>query len=256
MSTDETAQYFHTLEEFFLPLRRQGPGDPELTHQILDRLPSLPDQPTIADLGCGTGAGTFLLAEHFQRTIKAVDLSSAFIRALAERAKEAGLDHLVEPICADMGVLDWPEGSVDLLWSEGAAYILGFQEALYAWYPLLATGGIAVISEMTWFVPPEEVPQDARSFWTEAYPKMGTESQNIDRAEQAGFEVLFTERLPAQSWWEHFYNDLKKRIRAVRDTDSKMMNTIIQETEQEMKLFELYSNHYGYSFYILRKPQQ
>ncbi|MGM0589502.1 MAG: class I SAM-dependent methyltransferase [Bacteroidota bacterium] len=252
MSRDPAAQYFATLVDFFLPLQRQGPGDPELIHQLLNRLPPLPDNPTIADLGCGTGAGTLELAKHFEVPIKAVDLSEKFINKLAKRAREAGLDHLVEPFCAEMGSLDWPNGSIDLLWSEGAAYILGFEEALQRWRPLLADGGIAVISEMTWFTPPEEISGELREFWTEAYPSMGTEQQNRKRAEQAGYTVLFTERLPAESWWTHFYNPLKERIQTLEDSATGMMKEIIEDSKREMKLFDHNSEHYGYTFYVLQ----
>jgi hypothetical protein len=49
---------------------------------------------------------------------------------MTRRASEQVLSHWIETRCEDMGALDVPPGSVDLVWSEGAAYILGFGEAL------------------------------------------------------------------------------------------------------------------------------
>jgi len=49
-----------------------------------------------------------------------------------------------------MANLDWESGTIDLLWSEGAAYNITFEGTLDAWRPLMAVNGIAVISEMNY----------------------------------------------------------------------------------------------------------
>lgn len=228
-------------------LPRKGPGDRQFTLGLLAQLPLLPGKPRIADLGCGAGAASLLLAQHFQTSVKAVDASSVFIEELKINARRAGLAHLVEPICIDMAALDWPNASIDLLWSEGAAYSIGFRNALRAWYPLLAKGGLAVVSEMSWFN--EAAPEPARDFWNSAYPGMGTEKENVARAAEVGFSVLFTERLPSGAWWNNYYTPLRERMRSL-DT-SRMNQKVIHETEQEISLFEEYSDHYGYTFYVL-----
>jgi serine/threonine-protein kinase HipA len=96
----------------------------------LSNLVTLPVKPRIADLGCGNGSGALLLAQHYQSTVMVVDSSSVFIDELKARAKQSGLDHLIMPIQGDMAKLDWPVGLVNLLWSEGAAYNLGFEQKL------------------------------------------------------------------------------------------------------------------------------
>ena len=64
---------------------------------------------------------------------------------------------MVETIECDMGSLDWKPETIDLLWSEGAAYNLTFEGALKTWRSLMAANGIAVISEMSYFT--SEVPE-------------------------------------------------------------------------------------------------
>jgi len=250
MSEPTQAESIATLIDLHCGLPRQGPGDPEFTRQLLRRLPSLPARPRIADLGCGSGAGTLLLAKHYGSLVRAVDAVPVFIEELRDKAAAAGLDHLVEAVCADMATLDWSPASIDLLWSEGAAYNLGFENALRVWRPLISTGGVAVVSEMSWFS--DTVPDPARRFWESAYPTMGTEQQNIGRATAAGFSVVFTERLPSNAWWEHYYSPLRERMRKPDVAD--MNQVVIRETKQEMALFERYSDYYGYTFYILQKP--
>ena len=246
MSIDTQAEYIAALTDLHRGLDRQGPGDADFSRNILSKFPRLPLKPRIADLGCGSGASSLMLAQHYKSTVRAVDASSVFIDELKARA--AGLEHLIIPIQGDMAHLDWSESSVDLLWSEGAAYNLGFEQALKLWQPLLATNGMAVISEMSWFT--DDAPEPAISYWQNAYPIMGTEAENSARAHQAGFNVLSTHRLPSPAWWANYYGPLRERMQQIEITPS--IQSVIQETEEEIQLFEKFSDFYGYTFYILQ----
>jgi serine/threonine-protein kinase HipA len=248
MSTDTQTEYIAALTDLHRGLDRKGPGDSDFSRNILSNLPPLPLKPQIADLGCGSGASALLLAQHYQSTVRAVDSSSVFIDELKARVKQLGLEHLIIPIQADMAKLDWSVGSVDLLWSEGAAYNLGFEQALKIWRPLLANSGIAVISEMSWFT--DNGPEPAIAYWQNAYPMMGSEAENIDRANRAGFSVLSTHRLPSQAWWVNYYEPLRERMQQLEITPITQL--VIHETEEEMRLFEKFSDSYGYTFYVLQ----
>ena len=247
--TEQDAQ-IAALIELHRGLERLGPGDAAFSRRILAELPHLPADPRIADLGCGAGAGALLLAEWFGTPVRAVDLSREFLDELEARAQWRGLAQLVEPIEADIGQLDWPAGSIDLLWSEGAAYNLGFATALRRWRPLLAPGGVAVISELSWFG--DDIPAPARTYWAQACPGIGSEAENIARAGVEGFEVLGVRRLPAAAWWDNYYGPLEARIDAVRARADVVMQAVIRETEAEMALFRDHSEAYGYAFYVLR----
>ncbi|NJK40730.1 MAG: class I SAM-dependent methyltransferase [Acaryochloridaceae cyanobacterium SU_2_1] len=248
MSKDIKTEYVAALTALHRGRDRKGPGDSDFSHHILSNFVTLPLKPRIADLGCGSGAGALLLAQHYQSNVMAVDSSSIFIDELKARAKQLALEHLIIPIQGDMAKLDWAVGSVDLLWSEGAAYKLGFEQALQTWRPLLANSGIAVISEMSWFT--DDVPEPAIAYWQNAYPMMGSEAENIDRASRSGFSVLSTHRLPSQAWWVNYYEPLRERMQQIEITPSTEL--VIYETEEEMRLFEKFSDFYGYTFYILQ----
>ncbi len=250
MDEDFSNQYLSALVELHRGLPRQGPGDRQFTLNLLGKLPILPNKPRIADLGCGSGVAALLLADYYQGHVKAVDTSEVFIEDLRNRLANTHLEPFVEPLCADMASLDWAMGSIDLLWSEGAAYMLGFKSALQTWRPLLAVKGVAVISEMSWFA--DDVPGPARDFWQSEYPAMATETQNLALAKEAGFAHVFTERLPSNAWWENYYYPLQERMDTVARTE--MMQRLIRDTEKEMSLFERYSDFYGYTFYVLTTP--
>ncbi len=238
------------LIELHRGLERLGPGSREFSLQILASLPTLREAPRIADLGCGAGAASVLLAEWFNVPVKAVDLSRVFLDQLDARASELGLTSLIQTLQADMGALDWPEQSLDLIWSEGAAYNLTFPGALKAWHTLLNPGGLAVISEMSWFS--DDPPEEVRAYWEAAYPTLADERENIRHAREANFEVLATRRLPTECWWEFYYGPLLERVEALRASADPVMTQVIHDTEAEIDLFRRFATEYGYTFYILR----
>jgi len=149
-----------------------------------------------------------------------------------------------------MGALDVPPDSVDLVWSEGAAYILGFGEALRRWRKLLASDGLLAVTECTWLT--EDRPEEAQLFWQLNYPTMGSISQNFRKAEGLGLEVLDSFPLPESAWWEEYYNPLLDRIALLRPTASGELIALLDETEREIDLYRKHGHSYGYVFYILR----
>ena len=247
---EEQDKYIRALIELHRGLERQGPGDTDYSNYIISQLPDFPPNLCIADIGCGAGAGTLILADKFRTKVRAVDFSREFLDELINRAKQRGLEHLVEVVECDMGSLDWITETIDLLWSEGAAYNLTFKGALKAWRPLMAANGIAVISEMSYFT--SEVPESVRVYWQNAYPTIGSESENSDIINSSGFEVLGIHRLPSKAWWDNYYDPLRKNIESFKNSDDDIMQSVIRETEAEMKLFEEYEEFYGYSFYIMK----
>jgi serine/threonine-protein kinase HipA len=242
--------HISALIELHRGLERQGPGDPSFSRHILSLLPELPQNPRIVDLGCGAGAGALILANWFKAQVTAVDFSRPFLDDLERYAQAQGLAHLIKTVEADMGKLDWPPASVDLLWSEGAAYNLTFEGALNTWRPLMTPAGRAVISEISWFT--DEIPAPVMTFWQEAYPQIASETENSKIAQAAGFKVLGVHRLPAQAWWTYYYDPLKKRIETLRPSADLVMQDVIAETEFEIAFFEKYSDIYGYAFYVLQ----
>ncbi len=231
-------------------LPREAPGSDACTLEALRRLPGLPPSPVILDLGCGPGPSSLVLAEALETRVIAIDLHAPFLDQLARDAAAAGLSHLVEPRRADMGAPGLSPGSVDLIWSEGAAYALGFAEALRCWRPLLRPGGLMAVTECSWLV--ADPPDEPRAFWDAGYPAMGTVAENRSRAESAGLEVLETFPLPASAWWDEYYNPLLARAAALRPSASPELTALLDETEREADLFRRHGDAYGYVFYLLR----
>lgn len=244
-----------SLDALFLlhsEIPRAGPGSDETTREALRRLGPLPASPRVLDLGCGPGRQTLVLARELGVPITAADFHAPYLAQLESSAAEQGLGHLVRTRQADFGALDDPPGSYDLLWSEGAIYILGWAEGLRRWRPLLRAGGRLAATEATWLT--DSPPAEAAAFWREAYPSMGTIASNSAAAREAGYEVLDTFVLPASAWWDEYYRPLQGRIESLRERAGQdpALAAVIAETEREMALYARHGESYGYVFYLLR----
>jgi len=244
-----------TPEEAFFSLYeglpRQGPGSEASTHEALRRLGNLKKPLRVIDLGCGSGASTLLLARELNSPIVAIDQHAPFLEALAANAEQEGLKALVQIRQGDFTQLEETPYSYDLVWSEGAAYLVGFEAALTLWRPLLAPEGHVALTELSWLV---QTPSDEpRVFWKKAYPGMRDIAGNRSSAERAGFKVLDTLTLPNDDWWNEYYRPLRRRIAAFRasHTVPKTIEAILSETEREMDMVERYSKEFGYVFYLL-----
>ena len=123
-------------------LPRQGPGDDESTLRALSLCTDLPMRPAVLDVGCGPGMQTLALARATDGTVTAVDLVEQFLDELRDRASEAGVRDRVQVMRADMADLPFGKDSFDLIWSEGAAYIMGVTEAFTRWQEFLRPAGI------------------------------------------------------------------------------------------------------------------
>lgn len=251
---EDRDSYIKALIDLHGGLERQGPGDADFSKSMIEQIPDLPPAPRIADLGCGAGAGSLILAEHFRCKVKAVDLSQEFLDQLITRARQRGLEDLIEVIKGDIGSLDWEDASLDLIWSEGAAYNITFRAALTTWRPLLVDHGIAVISEMNYFT--DNIAEALSQSMRNLYPAIKTEAENVKLIDASGFEVLGVHRLPSKAWWDNYYGPLGEKIRLLKTSTDPVMQYVIGETEEEMRFFEEHHKEYGYTYYIMRAEQQ
>jgi SAM-dependent methyltransferase len=238
------------LFRLFEGLPRQGPGSDACTRDALARLGALPATPRVLDLGCGSGRSTLVLAETLRTKVVAVDIHQPFLDQLLATALERGLEDLIEPRCADMAAPGVPAGSVDLLWSEGAIYFLGFEEGLRLWRPLLAPGGCLAVTECSWLS--ADPPTEAAAFFAEGYPGMAGVSENIERAGAAGFEVLDHFTLPPEAWWNDYYLPLEAQLDLLAADPDPALAAAIAETRREIDLFQRHGAAYGYVFYLMR----
>ena len=174
---------FNLICEYYSNLERQGPGSPEITIKALGFIDNLTDESRIADIGCGTGGQTMVLAHYAPGNITGVDLFSTFVDLFNANAAKLNLQNRVKGILGSMDNLSFQNEELDLIWSEGAIYNIGFERGLKEWKRFLKTGGYIAVSEASWFT--DERPAEIEEFWQDAYPEIDTISNNVSQMQKA-----------------------------------------------------------------------
>ncbi len=239
--------------EIFELLPRQGPGDEVSTRNAFQKLTELPKHPEILDVGCGAGKQTIALAKLTPGNITAMDNHSPFIEILKRNINQADYSDRIKCVVGDMSSMDFADESFDLVWSEGAAYMMGFENALKSWKRLLRPNGYMVVSELVWFK--ENAPKEIKDFFAGEYPAMKYYKDIYPIIELAGYKAIDYFQLPDKSWWIDYYTPIEKviaekRIKYRGDKDARAVFDILQ---LEMDMHKKYSEYYGYGFYIMQK---
>jgi len=234
-------------------LPREGPGDDHTTAAVLQSLQDYLRSPNVLDVGCGPGAQTLVLARLSGGVVTAVDRHQPFLDELMVRARAAGLANKVRPICASMEALPFEPGSFDLIWSEGAIYIVGFEAGLRAWRRFLRKTGFLVVSEATWLT--TKRPEEARLFWADAYPAMTSLEENRRLIQAAGYEAVAEFILPKRSWFADYYDPLEKRIEELSACYASEAATLrwLEIQRAEIDICRRYADSFGYVFYVMRR---
>lgn len=243
----------HLLFEIFESLPRQGPGDRESTKRAFLATVGLPDNPEILDVGCGVGMQTLDLANLTSGRITAVDNHTPFLTKLQKKAKVCNCRAEIRTALGDMAALDFPPDSFDLIWSEGAAYNIGFENALKTWRSLLRSEGCMAISEVAWLK--KNPPQEVQSFWADEYPDIKYDNDNIATIEASGYKVLNYFTLPDESWWTCYYHPIEQKLHEMRATyqGNAEAQEIFDSFQVEIDMHRKYSDYYGYEFYIMKR---
>ena len=234
---------------------RQGPGSDADTLRALELSRINPTMEIdVADIGCGKGASTLALARELHNAkITAVDLFPEFLQLLSSRADESGIAHRINIQQGSMESLPFADDSLDLIWSEGAIYNMGFVEGIAAWKRFLRREGVLAVSEITWLRP--DPPEPIKKHWESEYPEIATASEKISILERAGYDLLGYFVLPSSSWIENYYEPTEARIGAFleRHADMPEASELIELERQEVVLYNRYREYFSYGFYVAKK---
>jgi SAM-dependent methyltransferase len=245
---DEEAFLFQVYEQ----LPQAGPGSDASTRRAWQRITGLPARPVAADFGCGPGRSSLLLARATGGRVIALDKHEPFIAALSERVHRAGLSRHLLPVVGDMARPPLAAESLDLIWSEGAVYFLGFAQGLRQWRPLLKAGGCIAVTELTWLT--ERPSAAVLEFWQTAYPPLRSIAANVEALEQAGYDPIDTFILPAEDWLIHFHRPLQAALQALSAAhpSDPLAQKVVAAEQAEIDLYREHGAQYGYVFYIAR----
>jgi SAM-dependent methyltransferase len=251
---NELPPFFYEIFDPSLP--RLNPGDDATTLRALDLLRPAGQAALrfkrILDLGCGLGGQTLTLARHTQGPIVALDNHQAYLDELRRRAQAAGLAGRIQTVRKDMRTLTADDGPFDLIWSEGALFVVGFGEGLTVCRSLLTPGGGLAASELCWLRP--DAPAECRQFFAEAYPTMTDVEAAVSLIRARGYDLLGHFPVPESVWWTSYLQPVAARLPLLRTRHAGNAENLalIETIQKEIDIFRRYSAYYGSVFFVMR----
>jgi ubiquinone/menaquinone biosynthesis C-methylase UbiE len=245
---------FELLIDLHKRAKRQGPGGDAETEKSVSLSmidPSIPLK--IADIGCGTGSSTIILARLLNAQITAVDFLPDFIEVLESNAEDLDLADKISTLTSSMDNLPFDDEEYDVIWSEGAIYNIGFEKGIKEWKRFLKTGGLLIVSEITWISAIR--PSELQEYWKNEYPEIDTASSKISILEKNGYSSIAYFVLPEHCWLDNYYQPMQDSFKDFlkRNTNSKRAQSIVDAEKIEIAMYEKYKAHYSYGVYIAKK---
>lgn len=241
------------LGELHEGLERQGPGSSEMTLKALSFINNLNKTSRIADLGCGTGGQTMILAQNMPGSIIGLDFLPGFIDTFNDNAKKLGFQERVKGIVGLMDNLPFQKEEFDVIWSEGAVAGIGFEKGPTYWKDFLKKDGYVALTYESWFTP--ERPAEIEKWWTDNVPEISTIDHNISIMQKAGYRLIAAFVLPENCWTDNYFVPRKAAGKALlkKYAGDKTVEDFIANMEHEAELYSKYKQYYGYVFYIGQK---
>lgn len=242
------------LINFHKDVKRQGPGSASDTLKALNLIDISKNKDLkIADIGCGLGAQTFTLAQNIDGQITAVDLFAEFLRKVDVKTQEEGLTNKIITLKKSMDDLDFDKEEFDIIWSEGAIYIMGFKVGIKSWKEFLKPGGYLSVSELTWITGSR--PEEIEEYWNNEYPEIDTASNKIKILEQNGFSPVGYFILPQSSWIDNYYKPIEDRFDDFLNqyNNSETARKLVENEKKEIQIYKKYKDYFSYGFYIAKK---
>jgi SAM-dependent methyltransferase len=226
-------------------LDHEAPGSRADTLRAL-ALTGLSGPLRVLDAGSGPGAASLALLEALpEAELTALDLHAPFLDAARARAASAGFAARLRTEVADMADPPFAPQSLDLVWSEGAAYSVGVPRALAAWAPLLRPGGRIAFSEAVWR---NDAPHPRARALFAGYPAMTDTAGVRGWIAAAGLQGIGDFPLSGAAW-EAYYLPLAARTEALAERHGPG-HPVLAEHLEEIAVWRAHGADYGYSFFV------
>ncbi len=243
---NEHEKYMQDFFSLFNALELWGPNSKEDTTRAFELVNYSPE--SILEIGCGKGHSTMTLAALSDAQIVAIDNEPSVLQRLDEKIRARDLNNRVSTQCISMTELNFNDKSFDLIWAEASIYIMGVENALSAFKPLLKENGFFVFSDLVWLT---DSPSDAPSqFWQREYPDMQRVETRLEQIDKAGYQNIASFEI-SQGAWKAYYEPLQNRLDEL-EADMNGSQALL-DIQEEVNLYKTYLGEFGYQFFIAQK---
>jgi ubiquinone/menaquinone biosynthesis C-methylase UbiE len=190
------------------------------------------DNPRILDIGCGSGIPTLELARLSRGDVIGIDIEQRALDKFTSKIKEAGLTDRVKAIKCSMFNMDFAEESLDIIWSEGSIYAIGFERGLREWKRFLKPDGFMVIHD-----------------------EQGNIREKLEQVSSCGYELLGYFRLSENVWWKEYFAPLEKWIAEsqTRYTDDPKVLEEVHQAQGELDMFKKHPERNRSVCFVIKK---
>jgi ubiquinone/menaquinone biosynthesis C-methylase UbiE len=204
------------------------------TRKAYHMLPQI-DKPRILDIGCGSGIPTLELARLGQGEVIGIDIDQHALDEFATKIVKSGLSARVKALNRSLINIDFPDGSFDIIWSEGSIYAIGFKEGLRKWKRFLKQDGFMVIHD-----------------------EQGNVNEKLEQIAKCGYELLGYFILSKETWWKEYFAPLEKSITEAQTEYSNNLKVIeeIHQAQEELDTFKKNPERNSSVYFVLKRKQR
>ena len=201
----------------------------EYTKKAFQMLPELKN-PSVLDIGCGTGIPTLELARLSNGQIVGLDINQPDLDTFVRKIKAEGLSERVKTVNRSLFEIDFPDGSFDIVWSEGSIFVIGFEKGLKTWRRLLKPKGFLVVHD-----------------------EIGDLQEKLMQIPRCGYELVGHFVVSEDEWWRKYYEPLEKRIKELRVKygDDSGARKVLDKEQREVNMFK--RDPQGSVFFVMQK---
>lgn len=200
------------------------------TVKAFQMLPEL-DNPSILDIGCGTGVPTMELARLSNGKVIGLDISQPPLEELMRKIDAACLSDRVKAVNCSLFEMDFPDESFDILWSEGSIFVIGFERGIKEWRRLLKPRGFLVVHD-----------------------EIANMRKKLKQIPSCGYELLGCFTVNEDTWWSEYYSPLEKRIHELREkySDDPLALAVLDKEQREVDMFKINPKRFSSVFFVLQ----
>lgn len=201
------------------------------TRKAFRMIPEI-DKPRILDIGCGSGIPTLELARLGQGEVIGIDIDQPTLDKFNRKIKKAGLANQIRVVNCSMFDIGFPDGSFDIIWSEGSIYAIGFEKGLREWKRFLKPGGLIVVHD-----------------------EQGNVKQKLKQISNCGYDLLGYFILSKETWWAEYFAPLEKLITefGTRYTNNPKILEELHRAQVELDMFNKNPERNSSVYFVMKK---